>query len=135
VYIIIIAFMGGSQIDFSSLIKHTSVETPTNKTSDPSNSPWNVPPPTFWQTVDLQPVPEPTPTPAPRVIAKFNMPRPETQEEIETTWLESPVTRSWEFDEKRGIWTTEKYEKSLQSAPSIIIGLREDGTVVWKKIK
>lgn len=140
VYLIIISLLGGTQIDLSSLVKRTQTETPVVENQrDPYYGNWSKPaPPTFWETIDLQPVaePTPTPTPAPRVTARFAMAKPNNDEpELETTWLSSPVTRSWEYDEKRGIWKTDKYEKSLQSTPSIIIGLREDGVVVWKKVE
>lgn len=147
-YIIIISLLGGTQIDLSSVIKRTQTETPVVENQrDPYYGNWAKPAPNptpsiFWQDIDLQPVPEPTPTPtpAPRVTARFTMAKPtvetvSNEPELETTWLSSPVTRSWEYDEKRGIWKTEKYEKSLQSTPSIIIGLREDGVVVWKKVE
>lgn len=50
-------------------------------------------------------------------------------------WLASPVTQTWKWDGMRRVWTTtEKYEDSMRANPSIEIGLREDGIVVWRKI-
>lgn len=50
-------------------------------------------------------------------------------------WLASPVTQAWKWDSLRRVWiTTEKYQDSMQANPSIEIGLREDGLVVWRKV-
>ena len=51
------------------------------------------------------------------------------------TWLDSPVTQEWEYDYQKEFWTTKRDQReSLRSPPSIRIGLREDGVVIWKKI-
>lgn len=55
--------------------------------------------------------------------------------ELPTTWLNSPVTQAWTFDAKKQVWMTAlPYKDSMRSSPSIIIGMREDGIIVWKKI-
>ena len=55
--------------------------------------------------------------------------------EMSITWLDSPVTQEWEYDYQKEFWTTKRDQReSLRSPPSIRIGLREDGVVIWKKI-
>jgi hypothetical protein len=48
-------------------------------------------------------------------------------------WLESPLTRRWTFNSSRSVWESEKLDQAVTSQPSIIIGLRADGTVIWKE--
>jgi len=48
-------------------------------------------------------------------------------------WLNSPVTQAWEFDPKKQTWqTVTSYKDSFRSPPSMVIGLRDDGVVVWR---
>jgi hypothetical protein len=50
-------------------------------------------------------------------------------------WLNSPVTQKWTYDIEKDYWTTARdFEDSFKSPPSIRLGLRADGTVVWKKV-
>lgn len=59
-----------------------------------------------------------------------------TSELYETQWLSSPITQVWEWDDRKQLWVMPmKYPDCLRSPPSIIIGLRSDGTVIWKKVK
>lgn len=54
----------------------------------------------------------------------------------EIIWLDSPVMQTWEYNEKGKIWETAlPYRESFRSSPTLILGLRDDGVVVWKKIK
>lgn len=56
-----------------------------------------------------------------------------SQADIE--WINSPVMQSWIFNEKSGVWETVlNYKDSFRSSPTLILGLRQDGTVVWKRI-
>lgn len=56
--------------------------------------------------------------------------------EPQVFWLDSPVMQKWQWDAKERVWTTAlPYKESMRSNPSIIIGLREDGVVIWKKIE
>jgi hypothetical protein len=49
-------------------------------------------------------------------------------------WLDSPVMQTWIQDERTKIWSTAlPYKESMKSSPSLRIGLREDGVVVWMK--
>lgn len=51
-------------------------------------------------------------------------------------WLDSPVTQEWIYDYEKDYWSTAKdWKDSFKSPPSIKLGLRDDGTVVWKKIE
>lgn len=51
-------------------------------------------------------------------------------------WLDSPVMQTWTYNEKAKVWETAlPYKESFRSSPTLIFGLREDGVVVWKKIK
>lgn len=62
-------------------------------------------------------------------------PHLEESQEMSITWLDSPVTQEWEYDYQKEYWTTkQKHSESFRSPPSIRIGLREDGVVIWKKI-
>lgn len=55
--------------------------------------------------------------------------------EMSIMWLDSPVTQEWEYDYQKEFWITKRDKReSLRSPPSIRIGLREDGVVIWKKI-
>jgi len=51
-------------------------------------------------------------------------------------WLDSPVTKKWVYDYQNEYWTTpDKSSDSYRSPPSVRIGLRKDGAVVWQKVK
>lgn len=53
----------------------------------------------------------------------------------ETVWIGSPVVQNWEWDPSINAWKTlVPYDKSMNSRPSIQIGLKEDGTIVWKRV-
>lgn len=51
-------------------------------------------------------------------------------------WLASPVTQSWYWDTRKQTWKNESsYMESFKSPPNILLGLKADGTVVWRKIE
>ena len=51
-------------------------------------------------------------------------------------WLNSPVTQSWVWEADRFAWRRVPNEKdSLRFHPAFLIGLRDDGTVVWKVVE
>lgn len=51
------------------------------------------------------------------------------------TWMNSPVMQHWKYNESKALWEAiPSYKDSFRSSPTIIIGLREDGVVVWKKV-
>lgn len=55
--------------------------------------------------------------------------------ELNIRWLNSPVTQVWNFDNENKMWfLNDKYGNNLRSVPTVIIGLREDGVVVWKNV-
>jgi hypothetical protein len=67
---------------------------------------------------------QPQPTP---IDAKENA-------EVEM-WLDSPVTQRYTYNYDKEYWSTSKeFKDSFKSPPSIRLGLRSDGTVVWKKV-
>lgn len=50
-------------------------------------------------------------------------------------WMNSPVTQEWVYDSNDDLWKTEKsYDRSLRSLPTIRLGLRDDGVVIWEKV-
>lgn len=54
----------------------------------------------------------------------------------EIIWLDSPVMQTWVYNEKSKIWETAlPYKDSFRSNPTLIFGLRDDGLVIWRKIK
>jgi hypothetical protein len=76
-------------------------------------------------------IPEPLPLTAPMSISKIQLPILEP----EVLWLDSPVTQKWQWDSKHQAWMpVQSYKDSMRSTPSVIIGLQDDGTVVWKKL-
>jgi hypothetical protein len=54
------------------------------------------------------------------------------EENLTINWLNSPVTQAWKYDEDDMAYKTASKD-SYRSPPSIIIGLRSDGVVVWRK--
>jgi hypothetical protein len=69
------------------------------------------------QTLTLPPPPAPDPPPA----------------DLHIDWMESPVTRIWYLDQTKSFYESSPDEKkSHQWWPNILMGLCEDGTIVWK---
>ena len=56
----------------------------------------------------------------------------ESEEELDVLWLASPVTQAWKYDESDMIYRPASKD-NYRSPPTIQIGLRSDGTVVWRK--
>lgn len=57
-----------------------------------------------------------------------------TSPKTNIVWLASPITQNWELDEKNQFWKPiPKLNENYKYSPSIILGLREDGVVIWKK--
>ena len=52
---------------------------------------------------------------------------------LDVTWLGSPVTRAWQKSGDSSWETIGGQLNSLHSPPTYKIGLRSDGTVIWKK--
>jgi len=49
-------------------------------------------------------------------------------------WMGSPVSQKWVFNEKKQAWETLlPYKESFKSPPTYVIGLRDDGVVIWKR--
>jgi hypothetical protein len=60
----------------------------------------------------------------------------ETNKTQDIVWLDSPVMQTWNYNEKSKVWETAlPYKDSFRSSPTLIFGLREDGIVVWRKLK
>jgi hypothetical protein len=71
-----------------------------------------------------------------KIIRELESSSSPPNKEYNITWLDSPVTQKWEYDYRKGYWTTQKNNaESFRSPPTIQIGLREDGVVIWKTIK
>ena len=69
----------------------------------------------------------------PVIIQQMPVAKP-VETKLETQWLGSPVTQVWIWDRRKQIWENDTtYENSFRSSPTIILGLRSDGTVVWRK--
>lgn len=72
-------------------------------------------------------IPLPEPEPAPMMTLD--------DRELEVVWLDSPVLQKWQLDPKTGLWHTAlPYKDSFRSNPTIVIGLREDGVLTWKRV-
>lgn len=55
---------------------------------------------------------------------------------LQIQWLESPVMQAWEYNDRRRAWETVlPFRDSMRSQPTLVIGLREDGVVVWKRLE
>jgi len=58
-----------------------------------------------------------------------------TNQNMYTQWLDSPVMQAWIQDDKTKMWQTAlPYKDSMRSSPTLLLGLRDDGVVVWKRI-
>lgn len=76
----------------------------------------------------------PSPPPPPPIVEpiKQEIPPPE---ELTILWLDSPVTQEWEYDYQKDAWLTKRDTKdSYRSPPSMRLGMRSDGVVVWKRV-
>jgi hypothetical protein len=80
------------------------------------------------------PIPEPQPLTTPMTLtAPIKLELPILDPEV--LWLDSPVTQKWNWDSKNKNWLpVPSYKDSMRSTPSIIIGLRDDGVLIWKKV-
>lgn len=59
-----------------------------------------------------------------------------TSNNLEIKWVDSPVMQTWVYNEKARVWETAvPYKDSFRSSPTLIFGLRNDGVVVWDKVK
>jgi len=51
-------------------------------------------------------------------------------------WLSSPVTQSWRWDDSKQVWfPSPNLKDSYRPQPAVLMGLREDGVVVWRRAK
>lgn len=54
--------------------------------------------------------------------------------ELTVFWLNSPMTQKWQFNSNNQTWSMVE-DNGLKSLPTIVLGLRSDGFVVWQKIE